>query len=263
MNIEIAIAPLIETLAIYIWPFVRIGAFLMVMPLIGGSFTPVRVRLILAIVLTIAIAPMVPATATQEVLSAAGLVMMIQEIGIGVAMGFLVQLVFDAIALGGQVIGMSMGLGFAVFLDRARGVSIPVLGQLFLMLAMLVFLSMDGHLAMIQLLVKSFRTWPMSGDGLTLPIVSELLAWTGQLFIFALKIALPAITALLVVNLSFGIMSRAAPTLNLFAVGFPVAMLLGFTVIFLNMGVLIENVSAFLTLSISKVSHLLELQAQP
>ena len=86
MNIEIAIAPLIETLAIYIWPFVRIGAFLMVMPLIGGSFTPVRVRLLLAIVLTIAIAPMVPATATQEVLSAAGLVMMIQEIAIGVAM---------------------------------------------------------------------------------------------------------------------------------------------------------------------------------
>ena len=259
MTIEIAIAPLIETLAIYIWPFVRIGAFLMVMPLIGGSFTPVRVRLLLAIVLTIAIAPMVPATATEEVLSAAGLVMMIQEIGIGVAMGFLVQLVFDAIALGGQVIGMSMGLGFAVFLDRARGVSVPVLGQLFLMLGMLVFLSLNGHLAMIQLLAESFRAWPMSEGGLTLPILSELLIWTRQLFVFALKIALPAITALLVVNLSFGVMSRAAPTLNLFAVGFPVAMLLGFTVIFLNMGVLVENVSSFLLLSISAVSQLLEM----
>ena len=87
------------------------------------------------------------------VLSVVGLVTMIQEIAIGVAMGFLVQLVFDAIALGGQVIGMSMGLGFAVFLDRARGVSIPVLGQLFLMLGMLIFLSLDGHLALIQLLV--------------------------------------------------------------------------------------------------------------
>jgi len=259
MNIEIAIAPLIETLAIYIWPFVRIGAFLMVMPLIGGSFTPVRVRLLLAIVLTIAIAPTVPAIATEEVLSVAGLVMMIQEIGIGVSMGFLVQLVFDAIALGGQVIGMTMGLGFAVFLDRARGVSVPVLGQLFLMLAMLVFLSLDGHLAMIRLLAESFRAWPMSEGGLTLPILSELLMWTGQLFVFALKIALPAITALLVVNLSFGIMSRAAPTLNLFAVGFPVAMLLGFTVIFLNMGALVENVTLFLTMSISAVSQLLEM----
>ncbi len=259
MNVEIAIGPLLETLAIYIWPFVRIGAFLMVMPLVGGNFVPLRVRLLLAIVLTIVIAPTLRTTVTQDVLSAAGLVTVTQEIGIGVVMGFLVQLVFDAIALGGQVIGMSMGLGFAVFLDRARGVSVPVLGQLFLMLGMLIFLALDGHLSMIQLLAKSFQAWPISEHGLTMPIIAELLAWTGNLFVFGLKIALPAITALLVVNLSFGVMSRAAPTLNLFAVGFPVAMLLGFTVIFLNMGVLVENVSNFLTLSIVAISQLLEL----
>ena len=209
MNIEIAIGPLIETLSTFIWPFVRIGAFLMVMPLVGGSFVPLRIRLLLAIALTIVIAPTVPPTATQDVLSAAGLVTMIQEIGIGVVMGFLVQLVFDAIALGGQVIGMSMGLGFAVFLDRARGVSVPVLGQLFMMLGMLIFLALDGHLAMIELLAMSFQAWPISEQGLTVPIVEELLAWTANLFVFGLKIALPAITALLVVNLSFGVMSRA------------------------------------------------------
>ncbi len=259
MNVEIAIGPLLETLAIYIWPFVRIGAFLMVMPLVGGNFVPLRVRLLLAIVLTIVIAPTLRTTVTQDVLSAAGLVTVTQEIGIGVVMGFLVQLVFDAIALGGQVIGMSMGLGFAVFLDRARGVSVPVLGQLFLMLGMLIFLALDGHLSMIQLLAKSFQAWPISEHGLTMPIIAELLAWTGNLFVFGLKIALPAITALLVVNLSFGVMSRAAPTLNLFAVGFPVAMLLGFTVIFLNMGVLVDNISNFLTLSIVAISQLLEL----
>jgi flagellar biosynthetic protein FliR len=92
-----------------------------------------------------------------------------------------------------------------------------------------------------------------------LPVLSELLVWTAQLFIFAMKIALPAITALLIVNLSFGIMSRAAPTLNLFAVGFPVAMLLGFVVIFLNMGALVENVTSFIELSILKISQLLEM----
>ena len=259
MNFDIPIAPLIESLTPYIWPFVRIGAFLMVMPLVGGSFVPTKVRLLLAIALTIVIAPLVPAMATTEVLSAAGLVTMIQEIAIGVLMGFLVQLVFDAIALGGQVIGMSMGLGFAVFLDRARGVSIPVLGQLFLMLAMLIFLAIDGHLALIELLAKSFHTWPMSEGGLTLPVLSDVLLWTGQLFVLAMKIALPAVTALLVVNLAFGVMSRAAPTLNLFAVGFPVAMLLGFVVIFLNMGNLTENVSTFLLLSLAEISQLLSL----
>ncbi len=259
MNIESALTPIIETLQTYIWPFVRIGAFLMVMPLVSSSCVPVRVRLLLAVALTIVVAPIVPPTATQEVLSAAGLVTVIQEIGIGVVLGFLVQLVFDAIALGGQVIGMSMGLGFAVFLDRARGINIPVLGQLFMMLGMLVFLSLDGHLAVIELLARSFRAWPIAESGISPQILSELLSWTRQLFVFALKISLPAITAILVVNLSFGIMSRAAPTLNLFAVGFPVAMLLGFAVIFLNMGVLLENVSSFLMLSISAISALLDL----
>ena len=258
MNAEVAIGPLLATLDIYVWPFLRIGAFLMVMPLVGSSFVPVRVRLLLAVVLTIAIAPIVPVTTPQEVLSAAGLVTVIQEVGIGVAMGFLVQLVFDAIALGGQVIGMSMGLGFAVFLDRARGVSVPVLGQLFMMLGMLVFLSLDGHLAMIRLLATSFTAWPISAGGLTAPKLGELLLWSGNLFVFGVKIALPAVTALLIVNLSFGVMSRAAPTLNLFAVGFPVAMLLGFTVIFLNMGVLSENISNFLQLSITALSQWFE-----
>ena len=259
MNLELPLGPLLTALELYIWPFVRIGAFLMVMPLVGSSFVPVKVRLLLAVVLTVAIAPIAPVTAPQDVLSAAGLVTMIQEIGIGVSMGFLVQLVFDAIALGGQVIGMSMGLGFAVFLDRARGVSVPVLGQLFLMLGMLIFLALDGHLAMIRLLASSFQAWPISEAGLSSLQIGELLSWTSNLFIFGLKIALPAITALLVVNLSFGVMSRAAPTLNLFAVGFPVAMLLGFAVIFLNMGVLVESVSSFLHLSISAISQLLRL----
>ena len=258
MTIEIPIADLVSGLATYVWPFVRIGAFLMVMPLVGGSFVPVKVRLLLAVALTAALAPLIPTMPNLDVLSAAGLVTVIQEVAIGAALGFLVQLVFDAIALGGQVIGMSMGLGFAVFLDRARGVNIPVLGQLFLMLGMLIFLSLDGHLAMIQLLAESFHVWPVAVGGLTMPALSELLSWTGQLFVFAMKISLPAITAILVVNLSFGIMSRAAPTLNLFAVGFPVAMLLGFAVIFLNMGVLVDNVSSFLELSLSMVSQLFE-----
>jgi flagellar biosynthetic protein FliR len=231
----------------------------MVMPVLGGSFVPTRVRLLLAVALTVVLAPVLPNMPSLEVLRAAGRVTGGQEVAIGVALGVLVLLVFDGMALGGQVIGMSMGLGFAVFLDRARGVNIPVLGQLFLMLGMLVFLSMDGHLAMIQLLAESFHAWPIADESLTLPLVAEILAWTTQLFVYALKIALPAITALLVVNLSFGVMSRAAPTLNLFAVGFPVAMLLGFAVIFLNMGVLVENVAEFIERSLAMISRLFEL----
>ena len=243
MNLNLAIAPLLESTGTLLWPFLRIGAFVMVMPVIGGSFVPARVRLMLALMLTLVIGPTLPPVDAIEILSLSGVVTILQELAIGIAMGFAVQLVFDAIALGGQVVAMSMGLGFAVFLDSARGVNIPVLGQFFLMLGMLIFLSLDGHLALIGMLADSFELLPIAGVGLTRAAVSELLTWSAQVFIVAMKIALPAITALLIVNLSFGVMSRAAPTLNLFAVGFPVAMLLGFVVIFLSMGSLTENVS--------------------
>ncbi len=243
MNVDLSIGPLLESTANWLWPFVRVAAFVMVMPVIGGSFVPARVRLMLALALTLTIGSALRPEVPVEFLSVAGVLTIFQELAIGIAMGFAVQLLFDAIALGGQVVAMSMGLGFAVFLDRARGVNIPVLGQFFLMLGMLVFLSLDGHLALISMLAESFTLLPIGGGGLTRAGVSELLAWSSQVFVVAMKIALPAITALLVVNLAFGVMSRAAPTLNLFAVGFPVAMLLGFVVIFLSMGSLTENVS--------------------
>jgi flagellar biosynthetic protein FliR len=229
----------------------------MVMPVIGSAFVPVRVRLLLALMLTTVMAPVLQNVPPAEFLSLAGTLMTLKEIAIGIAMGFMVQIVFDAVTLGGQVIAMSMGLGFAVFLDHARGVNIPVLGQLFLMLGLLIFLSLDGHLAMIQLLADSFQMLPIATGMPSTLAISALLEWSGQLFVVAVKISLPAITAIIVVNLSFGVMSRAAPTLNLFAVGFPVAMLLGFVVIFLNLESLQENVTLFLEQTLTMLPTLL------
>lgn len=254
---NIAIAPILDGISNFLWPFMRIAAAVMVMPVIGGSFTPARVRILLALALTLVIAPILPSTPPLELLSMNGVLTLMREILIGLAIGFVVQLVFDAIALGGQVISMTMGLGFAVFVDRQNGVNIPVLGQLFMMLGMLVFLSLDGHLAVIELLAESFRLLPLSGSGLSLNALGSLLEWSSQVFVVAAKIALPAVTALLIVNLSFGVMSRAAPTLNLFAIGFPVAMLLGFAVIFLSMDNLRESVSQALAESLVFASALL------
>ena len=254
---NIAIAPLLEAIGTYVWPFIRIGALVMVMPVLGGAMVPTNVRILLAVVLTILIAPVVPESPALDLMSVPGLIIIAREVLIGIAIGFVVQIVFDAIALGGQVIAMSMGLGFAVFVDRQRGVSIPVLGQLFLMLGMLLFLSLDGHLAMIRLLADSFQILPIGGQGLSQIALFTILNWFGQVFEVAVKIALPAITALIIVNLSFGVMSRAAPTLNLFAVGFPVAMLLGFVVIFLNMENLMANVSLSLGTALTLLPDLL------
>lgn len=255
---NIAIAPILDAISNFLWPFIRIAAVVMAMPVLGGSFAPAKIKLLLAMALTLVIAPVLPPSPPLELLSMNGVVTLAREILIGLAIGFVVQLVFDAIALGGQVISMTMGLGFAVFIDRANGVNIPVLGQFFMMLGMLIFLSLDGHLAVIELLAESFRLLPLTASGLSKNALGGLLEWSGQVFVIAAKIALPAVTAILITNLSFGVMSRAAPTLNLFAIGFPVAMLLGFTVIFLSMDNLRESVSQSLADALLFVPVLLD-----
>lgn len=257
MDLQTLIAALAEQAFAYLWPALRIGAFIMVMPLVGSAFVPTTARALLVFSLTIVLVPVLPDYTAPAVLSPAGVVVIFEEVVIGIAMGFAVKLIFDAVTLGGQIIAMSMGLGFAVFLDQARGVNIPVLGQLFLMLAILTFVSLNGHLALIQMLADSFTLLPIGAGGLGRASFWELLLWSNQIFVVAMSVALPAIIALIVVNLSFGVMSRAAPTLNLFAVGFPVAMLLGFVVIFLNMGGVQENVALALSNSLAMLPSLL------
>ncbi len=235
MTLEIA--PIVDLLAAYVWPFIRISTFVVALPAIGGAFVPRRIRALLAIVLTLLLAPLVDHDlAPMALFSLGGVVQAIQEAALGFIMAFTVQNVFDAVTLGAQTIAMSMGLGFAVFIDRASGVNIPVVSQFYLLLAMLVFLAVNGHLALISMLADSFTNAPVGSVFLTATDAQAILAWSSQLFVGAMQIALPAVTTLLVVNLSFGVMSRAAPTMNLFAVGFPISMLLGFVVLYLTVG---------------------------
>lgn len=228
------------------WPLIRIGGLLMVMPAIGARFVPASARALLALALTLVIAPTTPLPALQSLFSFEAALIVVQEVILGVGMGFIMQLVFDAITLGGQTIAMSMGLGFAVFIDRARGVNVPVLGQFFLLLATLIFLALNGHLKVLETIALSFRSIPMNSDGTVVLTASEILSFSSVIFTGAVQIAIPAVTALLIANLAFGVMSRAAPTLNLFAVGFPVSLLFGIVVIFLTMDGFTGVVSALL-----------------
>lgn len=213
------------------WPFARIGACFMVAPAFGAVFIPARLRLVLAGALTLLVAPLVPAPADVTPFSAAGCIVTAQQVLIGAALGFALQVIFDAVAMGGQLLANSMGLSFAFNVDPMRGTSTPALGQLYALLVMLTFLALDGHLALIEMLVEGFRTLPVGASGLTVSGLWTLAAWGTQLFAGALAVALPGMTALLIVNLAFGVMSRAAPTLNLFAVGFPVALVFGLAIV--------------------------------
>lgn len=228
---DIALDQISSWIGALFWPFVRIGACLMSAPVLGASYVPARLRLILAGAITLAISPMLPTPPAMQLLSAGGVLVTTQQVIIGLAMGFALQLVFDSIGLGGQLLANGMGLGFAFNLDPLRGVSTPALGQLYIVLGTLTFLALDGHLAFIQTLVGSFHGLPVGEQGLDPARLMALANWGSELFTGALMVALPGVTALLVINLAFGVMSRAAPSLNLFAVGLPVTLVFGLAIV--------------------------------
>jgi flagellar biosynthetic protein FliR len=227
------------------FPFVRIGACLIVAPMFGARFVPTRSRVVLAAALTALVAPLMPDTGIAP-FSPAGFVVVVQQLLIGVALGFALQVVFDSLGLAGQLLANSMGLSFAFNVDPLRGSSTAALGQLYIILATLTFLALGGHLALIEVLVKGFTSLPIGTEGLGSEKLWALVLWGGQLFTGALSIALPGVTALLIVNLAFGVVSRAAPSLNLFAVGFPISLVVGLLVVLAGIGPLTEGVSQLL-----------------
>jgi flagellar biosynthetic protein FliR len=222
-------------LALYLWPFMRIGACLMVAPVFGAQFVPARIRIILAGAITLLVAPMLPPPpAGLTLFSLPGFIVVIQQILIGAATGFVLQVAFDSLAMGGQLLSNGMGLSFAFNVDPLRGTSTPVLGQLYMIIVSLTFLALGGHHILLQILVDGFRQLPV---GVSPPASTwhAVAAWGSQLFAGSLVVALPGMTAMLVANLAIGVMSRAAPTLNLFAVGFPLTLMFGLVIVWLGL----------------------------
>ncbi len=137
------------------WPFVRIGACLMVAPVFGASYIPRQLRIVIALALTVMLLPVIPRPTALTLLSADGLLTTAQQVVIGVAMGFVLQLMFDALTLGGQLLANGMGLGFAFTIDPLRAVTTQSLGQLYVLLGTLTFLALNGHIALLETLART------------------------------------------------------------------------------------------------------------
>lgn len=215
------------------WPFMRIGAMLMAMPVLGTRMVPTRIKVITTFVISIFVLPLLPPVPEVEALSLSGLLISVQQVLIGFAMGFTLQLVFGALMIAGEAIAMSMGLGFASMIDPNNGVSVPVIAQLLVIMGTLLFLALGGHLMLIQLVVNSFQSLPISPTGIERESFWAIASWGSQMFIGAIWVAIPALISMLVVTISLGVMTRAAPQLNIFSVGFPITMFLGFIILML------------------------------
>jgi flagellar biosynthesis protein FliR len=229
--IDVTSGQLTAWLSQIIWPFMRVGACFMVAPAFGAPAVPARIRIVLAGAVALLIAPLLPAPAGIVPFSAQGVLVSMQQVLIGVALGFSLRLIFDAVSMGGQLLANGMGLSFAYNMDPIHGTETSVVGQLYGILVLLVFLALNGHLFVIQVLVDGFRTLPVGTASLGAHGLWQIAVWGREIFIGALAIALPGITALTIVNLAFGVMSRAAPALNLFAVGFPISLVLGLLIV--------------------------------
>ena len=218
-----------------LWPMMRIGAMLMAMPVFGTRLMPTRIKIITTFVLAVTVLPLLPEMPKVEAFSLHGLFISFQQVLIGVSLGFTLQLVFGAMMIAGEAIAMSMGLGFASMDDPTNGVSVPVVSQLFVIMTTLIFLALGGHLMLIQLLVSSFESMPIAPSGIERDSFWAIVSWGSQMFIGAVWVAIPALISMLVITLSMGVMTRAAPQLNIFSVGFPVTMFMGFIILMLVM----------------------------
>ncbi|MDD5389914.1 MAG: flagellar biosynthetic protein FliR [Gallionellaceae bacterium] len=224
-------------LVLFFFPFVRILAWVRFDPLLGNHAVPMRMRVVLALVLTVAIAPILPAAPQVALVSGEGLMVLLQQIAIGAVLGFSLRIVFGIVEVAGNFMGMQMGLSFATLFDPINGAQTPVVSQFLVLATTLILFSFNGHHLVIAALAQSFVEVPV-GSTLTAPGFAAVAHWGGVMFSTGLHIALPVTAALLATNLTIGMMSRAAPQLNIFAIGFPLTLGAGFLVLYFTLAYL-------------------------
>ncbi len=226
-------AQIIEGFYTFLWPMLRISAFLMTAPVFSLDAVPVRVRVLFALALTLLVYPLTKWPVIDPV-SAKGLYEIFNQVLIGALMGLFLQIVTAALVLGGQAISSAIGLSMANMIDPNVG-NVPVISQFIVIMSTLIFVSLGGHAVVISMLLESFRSLPIGQSLVGDTAMTNLLSWSSLMFVGGLLLALPVMAALLFVNVGLGVVTRAAPSLNIFAIGFAAMIPAGFLVLILSL----------------------------
>src|SRR5580700_2282874 len=238
------------------WPTLRIGGFLLAAPVASEAVVPGLVKIVLTLALAFLLGPLVLVPAGLSIFSATGMLTAVLELLIGVAIGMVVQVAFEALVFAGQSISLTMGLGFATLVDPQRGAQVPVLGQLFMIFGTLTYLAINGHLMLLGALAPSFHTLPIGATHIDKGFLITVVLWGARVFDTGLLIALPAVIALVIVNLALGVVTRAAPQLNLFGIGFTITLLSGFFVLIAGLDGIMSGISGLINSALAAVSEL-------
>jgi flagellar biosynthetic protein FliR len=240
-------------IAMFIWPTTRILGLLATAPPFGSANVPMLVKVMLGIAIALVIGPDVPIPAALDPMSMAGLLVLAQQLIIGLSMGLAMRIVFAAVEAAGEFTSATMGLSFAAFFDPQTQGRTSVISQVFSLLATMVFLSLNGHLILLSVMAESFHTLPISAQPITAEGFHSLALWGTRIFSMGLQLSLPLVIALLITNFALGILTRAAPQLNLFGIGFSVTMLSGFILIGLGLPYMLTPLQHFLSDGIEMV----------
>ena len=182
---------LLMHLASFVWPFFRVSSMFITIPVFGVRSVPARVRVLAGLMITMVILPTLPPMPAIDVFSFQGWMVMVQQVALGMSTGFILQMVFSIMMFAGQTIAYSMGLGFAAMVDPATGVQVPVIAQLFVISSSLLFLTVDGHLLLIEMLAQSFHTLPVAMLGMEKADLWRIIVWSSQIFAGGVLLALP------------------------------------------------------------------------
>ena len=210
-----------------LWPFIRALALFSALPVLGTRNVPARVRVALAGFIALAAQPSLPAMPVVALDSLPAALLVVQQVVVGLSLGFAVRIVFAAVEAAGELVGLEMGLNFAGFFDPISATQATAASRFFGTLVAWLFICINGHLLVIAALVHSFQTFPVGPEPLAFLRALQPQTWGGLIFATGLWIALPMVAMLLFVNLVLGVISRVAPQINIFAVGFPVTLSVG------------------------------------
>ena len=232
-------ADIVERFYTFLWPMLRISAMLLTAPIFSLDALTLPIRIMLALVLTFFVYPMVDWPVLDPI-SAIGFFQIVNQLFIGAMMGLMLQVAVGAIVLGGQAMAGSMGLSMASMYDPNVG-NVPVISQFLVILSTMIFLGFGGHVIMISMIMDSFTALPIGQSILNQATFGKVVAWSSMLFLGGVLISLPVLISLLFINIGLGIITRAAPSLNIFSVGFPASIAAGFVILIIALESIISR----------------------
>ena len=220
-------AQIAQWLSPIIWPFLRVLAVFTAAPVLSSRAFPTRAKIGLSFLVALAMQASLPESQVISFNDPQALAVVIQQVLIGLSIGFAVRVVFSAVELAGEVVGFQMGLNFAAFFDPSMNTQSSAVARFFSQMASLLFVVMNGHLLVLMAVTKSFDAFPVSPHFLDALAAMQLQRLGAELFASALWIALPMVGILIFTNMALGIISRVAPQMNIFAIGFPITLVVG------------------------------------